>query len=129
MCHIDVDDPCEVWVNQWRTAHKQHRCASCASPIAMGETYLRHFHVVDGHPTTEKACAICGALWESFFEAHNGGFSPWHLAEMLHSCIDGGDKTEERQWRWYLAVVRLRQRRAYSAATRGASVVVAPATL
>jgi hypothetical protein len=115
MCDIDVDDYCEVWVQKWKTARKEHRCASCEMTIARGDRYLHHFHVYDGDPSVEKACAVCGALWESFIEAHAGGYSPSSLDEMLHSCIDGGDKTEERQWRWYLAVVRLRQRRARSA--------------
>jgi hypothetical protein len=125
MCTIEMDDYCEVWKETFQHARKQHRCSSCRTMIQPGDRYMKLFMIYDHSPSQEKVCLVCESLWRSFTEAHDGGLSPENLQEMLSDCVadlrwvqfksaagrldyfeDMDDN--EKQWRRYLAALKLR---------------------
>jgi hypothetical protein len=109
VCSLDVDDACPVWNERVRTARKQHACDCCGQVISSGEQYLYHSHVFDGTAGSEKMCAVCWFVRESFANAHGQTCVPSNVLETLRECSHG-DRSSP--WRLHLAVLLRRRRTA-----------------
>ena len=109
MCSYGDLDLCSVWREEPRKARKAHECDGCGAGIAPGDVYLVHANVFDGTATTEKMCAACWCVRQSFVEAHGQSRPPSALAEMLRDCIGENDDADD-QWRPLLASVLRRYR-------------------
>ena len=131
MCDIYDGDRAELWKPVERKAAKQHSCCSCSGFIEKGHIYQHLTIISDGDVYTEKSCALCTAMWQDFFDAHNGGFGPSSFADSLEDCIDrprryrddragflkvrvdymSSIREEDKKWRNYLAIIKLRRYR------------------
>ena len=107
MCFIDLD-PCEVWVERDRKARKEHVCHGCKRTIRVGETYLSHFDVFEGQPTSQKCCRECAADREEFAKEHDGMMgTPSRLLADLHDCLGEGDN--DAAWQAMIARIKARK--------------------
>lgn len=100
MCDVNLDDgTAAVFESSFPKAAKGHKCCVCNTTIPKGQTYLRHKSLFEGRWQQDKACQDCAAVWTYFFQAHGGGYSPYHLWDMVEGCIDGVLNAETRIWR------------------------------
>jgi hypothetical protein len=106
MCAIDLE-PCAVWREVVHRARKEHVCDGCGSVVPAGEHYTAHAHVFDGHARSEKMCAVCCVVRESFSEQHGLRCQPWDIRNMLAECIQG---ERSSPWRLHLAILKRRWR-------------------
>ena len=110
MCEIRNLDPVSLWVETWPRAAKEHRCASCAGPIAIGTKYLRVFTVFDGYAGSARQCAECRSLSMAFSEAHGFKPGPDTLREFLEECVEEEGDTPAAE-RWKSALTEMMGRR------------------
>ena len=96
MCNIDWDGHAEFWHDARRRARKQHRCTTCSTTIAPGETYVRHASKCEGMLTSERMCLACDALMDEFcaVDGHPRRTTPSSLQDYISSCLDGDDENE-----------------------------------
>lgn len=113
MCDVfDIDDYCSVYIDtRVKAARKEHRCDSCDTVIAVGQGYLRNFHVYEGEASSEKVCGACADVYERFAEAHQGSYTPASLWRSLEQCIEGADADDEDAAYWREKQHELNERR------------------
>lgn len=87
MCDIELE-PCEIFQETQVKARKQHVCSCCGGLIKPGETYVKHFSLMDGDVTSEKSCAACVALAAEFKKVHGTYSNPSFMPELLQDCIE-----------------------------------------
>lgn len=111
MCSIDYDDHDDapsVWRNTDRRARKPHVCATCHRRIERGEAYRVHASILDGHATTEKACADCTAVIDDFGRDHHACFAPSSIINGLEQCVEEQEAGWERWGAAYAAIMARR---------------------
>jgi hypothetical protein len=97
MCELDFDEGATVWDERLiGRARKEHRCDTCNIAIGVGQSYMAHFSVFDGHASHEKQCLRCRAIGDAFTREHRSSVTPGSLLEFLDQCLD-----EER---WVVAL-------------------------
>jgi len=110
MCFVDLE-PCSVWQEDHvKKSRKEHRCQCCRGVIAKGSSYVRHFSVFEGDPTSEKMCGECEADRGIFSEAHDSQLCvPSYFPHLLADCIADGDEESEKTWRPMLERIKARK--------------------
>lgn len=123
MCTIDTDDydePFTLWHNTQRRARKPHVCATCRRTIDRGETYRVHVSILDGYTSTEKACADCTAVIDTFGRDHHAQFAPGSILDGLEHCVEEQEAGWER-WGAALTVIMARRNGPIAAANMAAA--------
>lgn len=115
MCSIDLE-PCSLWSETEVRARKRHDCDCCGGHIQPGETYVRHFSILDRDVTSEKCCAPCKSAREEFRDAHGTFGTPGYSMELLMECWSGESRRfwtdDDRRWRVLYAQMLRRGRAA-----------------
>lgn len=62
VCSCDVITP-DVFLEQFRTARKRHKCCECGSIIDPGERYLSITGLWDREWSHFKQCELCADVW------------------------------------------------------------------
>jgi hypothetical protein len=107
MCTLDYDATVKAYLENPRTARKEHACSACGATIHNGEAYCYVSYVGDSTARSEHECFPCWWTRAEFREAHGAFPIPSFLWEELKACIEG-DRTSE--WRPRLAALERRWR-------------------
>lgn len=88
MCEY-VDDPCQVWVVEERTAAKPHSCCECGWRIISGERHEVVTSMYEGDWSRHRTCNACMRGPLAFVERNCGtaryiGGLFDHLADVAH---------------------------------------------
>lgn len=68
MC--DYDNAPQAYQETYRKARKRHHCYECRTAIEPGTRYWLMSGVWDGKGSSFKVCAVCKALHDFFWAAH-----------------------------------------------------------
>lgn len=109
MCdYLDDDGAVEYLFTATRRAAKTHACACCGRVIEPGQRYVVVSWVGEGTADSEKCCASCARVRETFGKEHSFYPHPSSVVEFLDQCVAERDDGYQR---WARMLRRIRKRR------------------